>query len=103
MRVPTPTVSMVDMVALLKKNITIGDLHAAMKAAANGPMKGILGYCDEPLVSMDFKGDPRSSIYDSLASMVQGGNLVKVLAWYDNEWAYSCRVADLAKLVGSKL
>jgi glyceraldehyde 3-phosphate dehydrogenase len=103
MRVPTPTVSLVDMVALLKEDVEVEDIDAAMKAASEGPMKGILGYATEPLVSMDFKGDPRSSIYDSQASMVMGGNLVKVLSWYDNEWAYSCRVADLAKMVGSKL
>ena len=103
MRVPTPTVSMVDMVALLKTDTTVEEVNAAMKAAADGPMKGILGFCDEPLVSMDFKGDPRSSIYDSLATLVQGGNMVKVLSWYDNEWAYSCRVADLVKLMGDKM
>jgi glyceraldehyde 3-phosphate dehydrogenase len=103
MRVPTPTVSLVDMVALLKKDVTVDGIHAAMKAAANGPMKGILAYSDEPLVSMDYKGNPNSSIYDSLATIVIGGNLVKVLSWYDNEWAYSCRVADLVKIVGDQL
>ena len=103
MRVPTPTVSLVDMVALLKKDTTVDEINATMKAAADGPMKGILGYSDEPLVSMDFKGDPRSSILDALSTMVQGGNLVKVLAWYDNEWAYSCRIADLVKIIGDKL
>lgn len=103
MRVPTPTVSLIDVVALLAKNVTVDDIHAAMKAASEGPMEGILGYSDEPLVSMDYKGDPRSAIYDSLSTMVQNDNLVKVLAWYDNEWAYSCRVADLAKMIGDKL
>jgi len=103
MRVPTPTVSMVDVVCLLKKNVAVADINAAMKAASEGPMKDILGYSDEPLVSIDYKGDPRSAIYDAPSTMVVGGNLVKVLAWYDNEWAYSCRIADLAKLMGSKL
>jgi glyceraldehyde 3-phosphate dehydrogenase len=103
LRVPTPTVSLVDMVCLLKKNTTIPEINAAMKAAAEGPMKGILGYTEEELVSMDFKGDPRSSIYDSKATIIVGGNLVKILAWYDNEWAYSCRVADLTKMIGAKL
>jgi len=103
MRVPTPTVSLVDVVALLKKDVTIEDINAAMKAASEGSMKGILAYSDEPLVSMDYKGNSYSSIYDSLATIVIGGNLVKVLAWYDNEWAYSCRCADLVKLMGDKL
>ena len=103
MRVPTPTVSMVDIVALLEKEVTVDDIHAAMKEASEGAMKGILGYSAEPLVSMDYKGDPHSATYDSLATMVVGGNLVKVLGWYDNEWAYSCRCADLIKLMGDKL
>ena len=103
MRVPTPTVSLVDMVALLENDVTVDDIHAAMKTASEGPMKSILGYSDEPLVSMDYKGNPNSSIYDSLATIVIGGNLVKVLSWYDNEWAYSCRVADLVKMLGDKL
>jgi glyceraldehyde 3-phosphate dehydrogenase len=103
MRVPTPTVSIVDIVCLLKKNATVAEINAAMKAASEGPMKGILGYTEEELVSMDFKGDPRSSIYDSKLTLVVGGNLIKVMSWYDNEWAYSCRVADLTKMIGSKL
>jgi glyceraldehyde 3-phosphate dehydrogenase len=95
MRVPTPTVSIVDMVAVLGRETTEGEINDAFKEAAEGKMKGILGVCEEPLVSVDFKGDPRSSIVDAPLTMVMGGNLVKVVAWYDNEWAYACRVADL--------
>ncbi|MFQ5813596.1 MAG: type I glyceraldehyde-3-phosphate dehydrogenase [Anaerolineae bacterium] len=95
-RVPTPTVSIIDVVALLEKEeVAKEDLNDAFREAAEGPMEGILGVCEEPLVSMDFKGDPRSSIVDARSTLVMGGNLVKVLAWYDNEWAYACRVADL--------
>ncbi len=103
MRVPTPTVSLIDVVAVLKKDTTATDINAAMRAAAEGPMKGILGVTDEELVSMDFKGDPRSSIVDGPSTMVIGGTLAKVMSWYDNEWAYSCRVADLVKMIGDKL
>ena len=95
MRVPTATVSIIDVVALLGKDATEGELVGAFKEAAEGPMEGILGVCEEPLVSIDFKGDPRSAIVDIPSILVMGGNLVKVLAWYDNEWAYACRVADL--------
>ncbi len=95
MRVPTPTVSIVDMVAVLGKDTTAEEINSAFEEAAEGKMKGILGVCEEPLVSVDFKGDPRSSIVDAPLTMVMGGNLVKVVAWYDNEWAYACRVADL--------
>jgi glyceraldehyde 3-phosphate dehydrogenase len=95
MRVPTPTVSMVDMVAVLGKETTDKEVNSAFKKAAEGRMKDILGVCEEPLVSVDFKGDPRSAIVDAALTMVIGGNLVKVVAWYDNEWAYACRVADL--------
>lgn len=102
-RVPTPTVSLVDFVAVVEKSTTKDDLIAAFDAAANGPMKGILGVEREPLVSIDYKGDPRSSIVDVESCQVMDGNLVKVVTWYDNEWGYSCRVADLVKLVGSKL
>jgi len=94
-RVPTPTVSVIDVVALLEKGAAKEDLNDAFKEAAEGPMEGILGVCEEPLVSMDFKGDPRSSIVDARSTLVMAGNLVKVLAWYDNEWAYACRVVDL--------
>jgi glyceraldehyde 3-phosphate dehydrogenase len=102
LRVPTPTVSIVDFVAETQKPATVEELNAKFKAAAEGSMKGILGYCDEPLVSMDFKGDARSSIIDALSTMILGGNMVKVVSWYDNEWGYSCRVADLIGLVAQK-
>jgi glyceraldehyde 3-phosphate dehydrogenase len=95
-RVPTPTVSMVDLVVELEKEATAADLNAAFKAASEGPLKGILGYTEELLVSVDFTGDARSSIVDADSTMVTGGNLAKVLAWYDNEWGYSVRVLDLA-------
>ncbi|GIK27578.1 MAG: type I glyceraldehyde-3-phosphate dehydrogenase [Chloroflexi bacterium] len=101
-RVPTPTVSLVDFVATVDKEVTKESLIAALEAAANGPMKGILGVTHEPLVSMDFKGDPRSSIVDGLASDA-AGNLVKVITWYDNEWGYSVRCAELAKYMGDRL
>ncbi len=107
LRVPTPTVSIVDFVATIEKPTTKEELNAAFVAAANGPLKGILGVTtgayDQPLVSSDFKGDPRSSIVDLPNSMVMGGNLIKVVTWYDNEWGYSCRTADLAKLVAKSL
>jgi glyceraldehyde 3-phosphate dehydrogenase len=102
LRVPTPTVSVVDFVAEVEKPTTAEEVNAAFEAAAEGPMKGVLGYSEEPLVSMDYKGDPRSSIVDGLSTMVMGGNMVKVVAWYDNEWAYSVRVCDLAKLMVDK-
>jgi len=102
LRVPTPTVSIVDFVAELEKTTTAEEVNAAFKAAAEGPMKGILGYSEEPLVSMDYKGDARSSIVDGLCTMVIGGNMVKVVTWYDNEWAYSVRMTDLAKLLADK-
>jgi glyceraldehyde 3-phosphate dehydrogenase len=96
LRVPTATVSVVDFVAEVERETSRDALNAAFKAAAEGPMQGILGYSEEPLVSMDFRGDPRSSIIDAENTMVLGSNLVKVVAWYDNEWAYSMRTADLA-------
>ncbi len=102
MRVPTPTVSVIDVVALLGKDAAKEDLIDAFKEAAEGPMEGLLGVCEEPLVSIDFKGDPRSAIVDALSTMVIEGNLVKVLAWYDNEWAYACRVADLFHYIAGK-
>jgi glyceraldehyde 3-phosphate dehydrogenase len=101
-RVPTPTVSLVDFVAVVERPGTKEDLMAAYDEAAAGRMKGILSVSYEPLVSMDFKGDPNSSIIDAESTMVDG-NLVKVIAWYDNEWGYSCRVADLTKFMGDKL
>ncbi len=102
LRVPTPTVSLVDFVAEVEKPATKDALIAAFRAAANGPMKGILGVSDEPLVSVDFRGDSRSSIIDAEMTQV-AGNLVKVMTWYDNEWGYSMRCADLMKLLGSKM
>jgi len=103
LRVPTPTVSVVDFTAELDREATVEELNAAFRAAAEGPMRGILGVSDEPLVSSDFRGDSRSSIVDSASTMVLGGNFVKVIAWYDNEWGYSCRVADLVKYVAERL
>ncbi|GHO93428.1 glyceraldehyde-3-phosphate dehydrogenase [Reticulibacter mediterranei] len=102
LRVPTVTVSVVDFVANVRKEVTKDEVNQAFKDAAAGPLKGILGYTDEPLVSSDFRGDPRSSIIDGLTTMVLGGTMVKVVAWYDNEWGYSNRVADLARFVGQK-
>ncbi|MFA4926482.1 MAG: type I glyceraldehyde-3-phosphate dehydrogenase [Candidatus Aminicenantales bacterium] len=98
-RVPTPNVSLVDLVALVKKETTAEEINAALKAAAGGELKGILDYIEEPLVSVDFMANPHSSIVDGLSTKVIEGNLVKVLAWYDNEWGYSCRLADLIKYV----
>ncbi len=102
LRVPTPTVSVVDFTAELEKDASAEELNAAFRAAAAGSMKGILGVSDEPLVSTDFRGDARSSIIDSAMTMSLGGNFVKVIAWYDNEWGYSCRVADLVKFMIDK-
>lgn len=102
LRVPTVTVSVVDFVANVRKEVTKDEVNQAFKDAAAGPLKGILGYTDEPLVSSDFRGDPRSSVIDGLTTMVLGGTMVKVVAWYDNEWGYSNRVADLAHFVGQK-
>lgn len=96
-RVPTPDVSIVDLTCELEKEVTREEINAAMKSAAEGPMKGILEYLDEPLVSCDIVGNPHSSIYDSLLSKVIGGNLVKVISWYDNEFGYSSRLADLVE------
>jgi len=103
LRVPTPTVSIVDFVAETEKPVTLEALKAALKEAAEGPMKGILGYSEEPLVSMDFKGDPRSSIIDAGSLMTVGDNMVKVVTWYDNEWGYSVRTVDLAVMMAKSL
>jgi len=103
LRVPTPTVSVVDFTAELEKDVTLEELNQAFRAAAAGPMAGILGASDDPLVSSDFRGDSRSSIIDLPSNMVLGGNFIKVIAWYDNEWGYSCRVADLVKYVAERL
>jgi len=102
LRVPTVTVSVVDFVANVRKEATKESINDAYKEAAAGSLNGILGVTEEPLVSMDFRGDPRSSIIDGLSTMVTGGNMVKVIAWYDNEWGYSCRCADLANFIGQK-
>ncbi len=93
-RVPTPDGSLVDLVVQVKKDTTKEAINAAMKAAAEGPMKGVLEYCTEPIVSIDVVGNPHSSVFDSLSTNVMGGNLVKVLSWYDNEWGFSQRVVD---------
>jgi glyceraldehyde 3-phosphate dehydrogenase len=98
-RVPTPTVSLVDLVAELDNSVTAEQVNHAFRQAAAGRMKGILGVSDEPLVSVDYKGDPRSSVVDALSTMVVQDNLVKVIAWYDNEYAYACRVIDLALFI----
>ncbi len=96
LRVPTPTVSVIDFVAELGREVTVEEVNEAFRVAAEGALKGILEYCREPLVSMDFKGNPASSIFDAPSTMVIAGDMVKVLAWYDNEWGYSCRLGDLA-------
>jgi glyceraldehyde 3-phosphate dehydrogenase len=98
-RVPTPTVSVVDFTADLGSEVSVEEINAAFKDAAEGPLRGILAYSEEPLVSMDLKGDPHSAIISGLDTLVAGGNMVKVIAWYDNEWAYACRVGDLAAFI----
>jgi len=103
LRVPTPTVSVVDFTADVARETSVEELNAAFRTAAGGAMQGILGVSDEPLVSTDFRGDARSSIIDAASTMVIGGTLVKVIAWYDNEWGYSCRCADLIAMVAAKL
>ena len=103
LRVPTPTVSVVDFTAELERPASVEELNAAFRAAAAGPLKGILGVSDDPLVSTDFRGDSRSSIIDAESTMSLGGTFVKVISWYDNEWGYSCRVADLLAFVAARL
>lgn len=102
LRVPTATVSVVDLVIDLKKSATTQAINESLKSAADGPLKDILGYCDEPLVSSDFRGNPASSIVDAPSTVVLEGKMAKVLSWYDNEWGYSCRVGDLAKFMAEK-
>ncbi len=102
MRVPTPNVSVTDLVVELSKNVTVEDVNGALKEAANGPLKGIMNFSEEPLVSSDYNGDPASSTIDALSTMVVGDNLVKVVSWYDNEWGYSNRVVDLAHYIAQK-
>lgn len=103
LRVPVPVVSIVDLTVTLKRDVTVEEVNDAFRqAAASGPLQGILGYSDEPLVSSDYQGDPRSSIIDGLSTLVIGGNLVKILAWYDNEWGFSNRLVDLSKLMARR-
>jgi glyceraldehyde 3-phosphate dehydrogenase len=101
-RVPTPTVSVIDFTAVLSRHATVEEINAAMKEYAEGPMKGILAYSEEPLVSSDLKGDAHSSIFSALDTLVIGHDLAKVVAWYDNEWGYSVRVADLVHYLAVK-
>ena len=102
-RVPTPNVSLVDLVVDVKRDVTVAEINEAFYTASIGSMRGILDYCSEPLVSIDFNNDPHSAIIDGLSTMVIGQRKIKVLAWYDNEWGYSTRVVDLTKLVAKKL
>ena len=102
MRVPTPDVSVVDLVAVLKTNTTDKEVNAALKAAAEGELKGILAYTEDPVVSSDMLQNPNSSIVDAQLTKVMDGNFLKVIAWYDNEWGYSCRVVDLVNFVAKK-
>jgi glyceraldehyde 3-phosphate dehydrogenase len=101
-RVPVITVSVVDFVADVSRNVTVEEVNQAFKSAASGPLAGIVEYCTEPLVSSDFRGNSHSAIVDALSTMVIDGTMVKVIAWYDNEWGYSCRVADLAAFIAAK-
>ncbi|SUY48453.1 glyceraldehyde-3-phosphate dehydrogenase [Clostridium putrefaciens] len=103
LRVPTVTVSITDLVCELSKDVTVEDVNNALKKASMGSMKGILGYSEEPLVSIDYRQDDRSSIIDGLSTMVMDGNLVKVVSWYDNEWGYSCRTVDLVNFTAAKM
>jgi Glyceraldehyde-3-phosphate dehydrogenase/erythrose-4-phosphate dehydrogenase len=102
MRVPTPDVSVVDLVAVLEKHTTTEEVNAALKSAAEGELKGILAYTEDPVVSSDMLHNPNSSIVDAGLTKVLDGNLVKVVAWYDNEWGYSSRVVDLIALLAKK-
>jgi len=97
LRVPTPTGSVVDLVAELDKEVTVADVNGAVKKASEGPMKGYLGYTEDPIVLADIVGDSHSSIFDAGCTIVMGGNMVKILSWYDNEWGFSCRMVDLMK------
>ena len=102
-RVPTPTVSMVDLVCELKKDVTLEEVNNVLKEASEGKLNGILGYCDKPLVSIDYRGDSRSSIIDALSTMVIDKNMVKVVSWYDNEWGYSTRTVDLVNYIAKSM
>ena len=101
-RVPTPNVSLVDVVMNVEKETTVEEVNAELKAAAEGSLKGILAFAEEPLVSIDYRGNPNSSIVDAENTKVIGGTAIKILAWYDNEWGYSCRVRDLVKYIAGK-
>ena len=103
LRVPTPTGSLTDLVAELGAETTVEEINAAFREAAEGPMKGVLEYSEDPLVLQDIVGNPHSSIFDSGLTMTMGGNLVKVCSWYDNEWGYSCRAAEAMKMMGEGL
>ncbi len=103
MRIPTPNVSVVDLVCETEKNVTVEEVNQVLEKAANNELKGILAYSDLPLVSIDYNGNPNSSIVDAQSTMVIGDNMVKVVSWYDNEWGYSCRLVDLAAYVGERL
>jgi glyceraldehyde 3-phosphate dehydrogenase len=102
LRVPVPNVSIVDLTCVLEKNTTKEEINAAFKKAAEGPLKGILTYTEDPVVSSDFNHSTWSAAFDAQSTMVLGGNFVKVLAWYDNEWGFSCRMVELIELVGEK-
>jgi glyceraldehyde 3-phosphate dehydrogenase len=102
LRIPTPTVSICDFVADLKQKVTSSEVNQVFKSAAEGYLKGILEYCEEPLVSVDFRGNPASAIFDAESTMIIDGDMIKVLAWYDNEWGYSCRLVDLAAFIIGK-
>lgn len=103
LRVPTPTVSITDLVCEVSKNTTVDEVNSILKDASENALKGILGYSEEPLVSIDYKGDSRSSIIDGLSTMVIGGNMIKVVSWYDNEWGYSTRTVDLVNYIAERL
>ncbi|MCL7398595.1 MAG: type I glyceraldehyde-3-phosphate dehydrogenase, partial [Thaumarchaeota archaeon] len=103
LRVPVPNGSINDLVVLLKRDVTKEEVNAALKEAAEGKLKGILAYTEEPIVSVDIIGNSHSAIVDGLSTMVVGGRLVKVLAWYDNEWGFSCRLVELSKLIARTL
>jgi glyceraldehyde 3-phosphate dehydrogenase len=100
LRVPVPTGSVVDLTTLMSRNVTAEEVNAAMKAAAEGPLKGILAYCEDPIVSSDIIGDSHSSIFVPHWTQVMDGNMLKTVSWYDNEWGYSCRTADLIAIIG---
>ena len=103
MRVPTPTVSLVDLVCTLKKETTVEEINQILKKASQEELKGILGYSEEPLVSIDYRGDSRSSIIDGLSTMSMGDKMFKIISWYDNEWGYSSRTVDLIEFIAQRL